>query len=298
MENQIMEKRFGGSQLGPEYAGYRRSKIVILQCPYDATASYIKGTKKGPEAIIKASGYMELYDDELDMETFKGGIYTKPPLKLEGVSPEDMVKKVRSETLSIIKAGKIPVILGGEHSVSIGAVNALSGAYRDLSVLHLDAHHDLKDEYEGSKYSHACVTRRFLEACPVTQVGTRSLSKDEQEFVSLGPKGLKTINVYDILDEPMWKKKALKSLKENVYISLDMDVFDVSLMPAVGTPEPGGIGWYELLDLLKIVAMNKNVVGFDAVELCPIEGMVAPDFLAAKLIYRLIGYILSGGNKR
>ena len=297
MNVDILENRFGGSQLKPEYASFKRAKAVILPCPYDVTATYKKGTKLGPSAILNASEHIELFDDELKTETFKIGIYTASPPALEELTPEDMVEQVKAQTLEILKAEKMPVIIGGEHSVSIGAVKAASEVHKDLSVLHLDAHHDLRDEYDGSKYNHACVTQRFLESCPVVQTGTRSLSKTEQDFLNSNPPNLKTVNVYDILEEALWKDIVVKALSNNVYISLDLDVFDPSVMPSVGTPEPGGVGWYELLDLLKMVTKNKNVVGFDVVELMPTENFVAPDFLAAKLIYRLLGYIFYGGKK-
>lgn len=297
MENEILEKRFGGDQIRPEYAEFKKSKAIILQCPYEATASYKKGTKKGPEAIIDASAYLEMFDDELKVETYKIGIYTKPPMDIENLSSEDMIEKIRQEVLDAVKSEKLPVILGGEHSISIGAVKALKEVYKDMSILHLDAHHDLRDEYTGTKLSHACVTRRFLEYCPVVQTGVRSLCKDEHDFIMSNPSNLKVVTVYDILEEPLWKEEVVKSLSDTVYISLDMDVFDPAIVPAVGTPEPGGIGWYEMLDLLKMVIKNKRIVGFDLMELMPIENMAASDFLAAKLLYRILGYIYFSRRK-
>ncbi len=294
-ENQ--EKRFGGEQLKPEYSGFKKSRVVILQCPYDLTASYKKGTQKGPAAVIDASEHMELFDEELKSETYKVGIYTTPPLDIENLAPEAMVKRVREEVSDILKNEKFPVIIGGEHSVSIGAVEAVAEVYKDVSVLHLDAHHDLRDEFDGSRFSHACVTRRFIEKCGVVQVGTRSLSKEEQDFIDTKPEKLTTVNVYDILDNAMWKETAVKALSDTVYISLDLDVFDPAVMPAVGTPEPGGIGWYEMLDFLKLVIRSKKIVGFDLVELMPVEGIVGSDFLAAKLLYRMLGYIFSSAKK-
>ena len=191
-----------------------------------------------------------------------------------------------------MKANKFPVILGGEHSLSIGSVKAFKEIYADLSVLHLDAHYDMRDEYFGSKFNHGCVARRISEICPIVQMGTRSLSKEEKDFLSTGANGrIKTVNVYDILETPLWKDVISHALSEHVYVSIDLDVFDPSLMPAVGTPEPGGIGWYETLDLLLKISKDKKIVGFDVVELCPIKGQVSSDFLAAKLAYRLLGYV-------
>lgn len=286
----IAAKNYGG--LEEEYSSFKKSKAVILQAPYDNTTTYIHGTAAGPAAIIDASRYMERFDDELNQETFKIGIHTAEPLAVGKASSEEMVERVYAQVSELLKANKFPVLLGGEHSVSVGAVRACKEAYPNLSVLHFDAHNDLRDVYFGSKLNHGCVARRICEICPIVQVGTRSLSKEEKDFIASQANGkVKTMSVYDILDTPMWKEAVANSLTENVYISLDLDVFDPSIMPAVGTPEPGGIGWYEMLDLLKDVAKAKKVVGFDVVELCPLKGNVAPDFLAAKLVYRLLGYI-------
>jgi agmatinase len=235
---------------------------------------------------------MERFDDELNQETFKIGIHTMDPLSVDNLTSEEMVARVYAQVGEILKAGKFPVVLGGEHSVSIGAVKAYKDAYPNLSVLHLDAHYDMRDELFGSKLNHGCVARRISEMCPLVQVGQRSLSKEEKDFLASQPAGrVKTYNVYDILETPMWKDLATNNLTENVYVSIDLDVFDPALVPATGTPEPGGIGWYETLALLKEVAKDKKIVGFDVVELCPIQGNVASDFLAAKLVYRLLGYV-------
>lgn len=278
--------------LEEEYASLKKSKAVILQVPYDKTTTYIHGTSRGPSAIIDASAYMERFDDELNQETFKIGIHTAEPLVVDGLSSEDMVSRVRSATAELLKSGKFPIILGGEHSVSIGAVRAFKEIYQNISVLQLDAHADLRDEYFGSKLNHGCVARRIQETCPVVQTGIRSLSREEKDFLATQANGrVKAIDVYDILDTPLWKDKISGSLTDTVYITIDMDVFDPSLVPAVGTPEPGGIGWYETLDLLKEIVKDKRIVGFDLVELCPIPGQISSDFLAAKLIYRLLGYI-------
>ncbi|MDO8536002.1 MAG: agmatinase [Candidatus Omnitrophota bacterium] len=279
--------------LEEEYSSFKKSKVVVMQVPYDKTATYIKGTVNGPQAIIDASKKMELFDEELNQETYKIGIHTMEALPVQEMAPEAMVDKVYGSTLEILKANKFPVILGGEHSLSIGSVKAFKEVYADLSVLHLDAHYDMRDEYFGSKFNHGCVARRISEICPIVQMGTRSLSKEEKDFLaSQASTGrIKTVNVYDILDMPLWKDVISRSLSEHVYISIDLDVFDPSLMPAVGTPEPGGIGWYETLDLLREVSKDKKIVGFDVVELCPIKGQVSSDFLASKLIYRLLGYI-------
>lgn len=283
--------------LDEEYSSFKKSKVSILQVPYDKTTTYIHGTSKGPSAIIDASRYLELFDDELNMETYRAGIHTTEPLDVSGLSSEDMVEKVRTSVSELLKSNKFPVMLGGEHSVSVGAVKAFKEAYPNLSVLHLDAHCDLRNEYFGSKLNHGCVARRISEICPIVQVGTRSMSKEEKDFIATQANGkVKNLSVYDILESPMWKDAATKNLSENVYVSIDLDVFDPSLVPAVGTPEPGGIGWYETLDLLRDVAKDRKIVGFDVVELCPLPGQISSDFLAAKLIYRLLGYVFS--NKK
>ena len=295
MDEKIPVKNFLG--LEDEYSSFKKSKAVIMSVPYDKTTTYIHGTKDGPAAIIDSSKYLERLDDELGQETFRSGIHTMDPLDVDKLEGEALLEKVRSATADIVKANKLPIILGGEHSISVGAVKAMKDAYPNLSVLQLDAHYDMRDEYFGSKLNHGCVARRISEICPIVQIGMRSYSKEEKDFLATQANGrIKSINVYDILDMPMWKDTAVSALSENVYVTVDLDVFDPSLAPAVGTPEPGGIGWYEVLDFLKEVAKDKKIVGFDIVELCPIKGQVATDFLAAKLLYRMLGYILS--NKR
>ncbi len=288
------KKNFIG--LDEEYSNFKKAKVVIMEVPYERTTTYKKGTKEGPQAIIDASLNMELFDDELNQETYRIGIHTTNGLAINDVAPEEMIEKVRLSTAEQLKAGKFPVILGGEHSISAGAVKAFREVYENLSVLQLDAHYDLRDEFRGSRYNHGCAARRISEICPLVQVGMRSLSKEEKEFLNSNTARIKSINVYDILDRPLWKDEVSRALTDNVYVTIDMDVFDPSLMPAVGTPEPGGIGWYEILELLHSVAKERKVVGFDVVELCPIKDQPASDFFAAKLIYRFLGYIF--GNKK
>lgn len=291
-QQQVSPAAKGYAAIDEEYSGFKKAKVVMMQVPYEKTATYKKGTINGPSAILEASKKMELFDEELNQETYKIGIHTMDPLAVSDMQPEDMIDRVYQATLELLKMNKFPVILGGEHSLSIGSVKAFKEFYPNISVLQLDAHHDLRDEYFGSKFNHGCVARRISEICPLVQTGTRSLSKEEKDFLATQDNSrIKTINVYDILETPLWKDIISNSLSENVYITIDLDVFDPSLMPAVGTPEPGGIGWYETLDLLREVSKDKKIVGFDVVELCPIKDQIASDFLAAKLIYRLLGYI-------
>lgn len=289
------QKPVSFAPLSEEYTNFKRAKVVVLPVPYEATTTYKKGTAAGPRAILDASKYMELFDDELNQETYKIGIHTAEEVPLEGLVGEDMVKKVKESVKELIKANKFPVILGGEHSMSIGPVAAFKEVYDDLSVLYLDAHYDMRDELNGSKYNHGCAARRILDIAPVVEVGVRSLSKEEKDFLNNPTVKNKVdiISVYDILDDALWKDRVSKYLSKNVYISIDLDAFDPSVMPAVGTPEPGGLGWYEFMDFLNSVIMDKNIVGMDVVELCPIKDQPASDFFAAKMIYRLLGYIFS-----
>lgn len=288
--------RYGGTDLG--YVDFDKAKVVIVPVPYERTATYRKGTKNGPAAIFEASDNMELFDEELNVETHKIGIYTMAPLDVMNSSPEDMIETVYKTTKDILIAEKFPVLIGGEHSVSIGAVKAVKDVVGELSVLQLDAHCDLRDEYEGTKNNHACAGRRIQEIVPLVQLGIRNISKEEKEFLSGENNIARMVSAYDMLNDSLWDKKAVDVLKEKVYISIDLDVLDASIMPAVGTPEPGGLGWYLILDILRMVAQNKEIVGFDVVELAPLEGNITPDFLASKLIYRLLGYIFFGKNKK
>lgn len=294
MENKS-KRPFNFAGLNEEYSNIKRAKVVVLPVPYERTTSYKKGAANGPRGIIDASTYMETFDDELNQETFRVGIHTMDELIMNDLPHEEVNKKVSEAVKEIIKANKFPVILGGEHSISAGSVAAFKESYEDLSVLYLDAHYDLRNEFDDTKFSHACVARRISEIAPVVEVGVRSMSKEEKDFLNDLPEGTKVdiISVYDILDDAMWNDRVNRLLSKNVYISIDLDVFDPALIPAVGTPEPGGIGWYEFLELMHGVIMDKNIVGMDVVELCPIKDQPASDFFAAKMIYRLLGYMYS-----
>ena len=288
--------RYGGT--GLSYVDFEKAKVIIVPAPYEGTVTYRRGTKTGPAAILEASGNMELFDEELNAETHKVGIHTMPPLDIANLSPEAMISSVYKTEKEILAAGKFPILIGGEHSVSIGAVKAAKDVFGDISILHFDAHYDLRNEYEGSKNNHACVGRRMQEIAPLVQLGVRSISKEEKDFMAGSNNITRSVSAYDILNDSLWDKKTLEVLQEKIYVSIDLDVLDPSIMPAIGTPEPGGIGWYLMLDILKLIAQEKEVVGFDVVELAPLEGNVAPDFLASKLIYRFLGYIFSGREKK
>jgi agmatinase len=277
--------------LVPSYSNLQTAKVVILPVPYDSTTEWHSGTREGPQAIIEASQYLELYDIELDRDIYNVGIHTLPKVQPLLNSPEKMIDRVYRIATELTKQAKFLVMLGGEHSLSLGMVQALRENFHDLCVLQLDAHADLRDEYLGTKYSHACVMRRISELCPIVQVGVRSLSREEQQF--LAQNNLHPFYISTPSSVLTSTESIIASLSDNVYVSIDLDVFDPSVMPAVGTPEPGGMQWHEVVNLLRVVTLHKNVVGFDLVELCPKEGTASCAFLAAKLAYKLIGYAVS-----
>ncbi len=280
---------FGGSD--NNLISFEKASVVVLPVPYGKTVSYRKGTEKGPKAILEASDKLELFDEELQKEVYRVGINTQAPVNVRGLGSKNMIDAVEKEVSDIYKKKKMPVVLGGEHSVTIGAVKAVNREFDDVSVLYFDSHYDLKDSYEGSKYSHACVARRLLEIAPLVEIGVRSLSRDEKDF--LPNNNIKIISMTEVRKDQDWRNKIKNSLSKNVYISIDLDVFDPSIMPSVGTPEPGGFAWYEFLDVIRDVIAEKNIVGFDVVELCPIKNMISADFMAARLIYKIIGYIFN-----
>ena len=265
--------------IDPRLLDYKKASFAVVPVPYEATTSYGKGAKNGPAAILKASHQLEHFDEEAEQEPGNDSwVYTFPPVALP---------KLDAQIASLLKDKKIPVILGGEHSITPLAVKAFAKQHKDLSVLHFDAHADLRDSYRGRKDSHACAMRRVLEICPAVQVGIRSLSKEEWEFAKASGQ----------IDKIHWAQKIElvekieNQLSKDVYISIDVDVFDPSVMPATGTPEPGGMFWYEVLDILSRVCRDKNIVGFDVVELAPRKGEIFSDFTVAKLIFKIMGYI-------
>jgi agmatinase len=284
-----MEKKVNFGGLPEEYSTLEKAEIVVIPVAYDGTSTWMKGADKGPAAIMEASANMELYDIETDSEVYKKGVFTDKEMK--GFSlPEDMVEAVGRRVQEYLGRDKFVVTVGGEHSVSIGAVKAHLEHFREISVLQLDAHSDLREEYNGSKYNHACVMARIREASPIVQVGIRSMDSSEKEFIEEG-------NIFfagDICGSDGWIEEAVSKLSKKVYVTIDLDVFDPSVMPSTGTPEPGGLLWYEVLALLKAVCEKREIVGFDVVELCPCGYNKGPDFLAAKLIYKLLSYKFKG----
>jgi len=273
--------------LEPPYSNLREARAVILPVPYDSTSEWRSGSRHGPQAIINASQYLELYDLELDREIYKIGISTL--LQVEPVlsSPQDMIDRVYRVVQRLIQKEKFVLLLGGEHSVSLGAVRAFKEAFPTLSVLQLDAHADLRNEYLGTRYGQASVMRRIFELCPISQVGVRSLSWEEKRF--LRQKKLKPFYMSDLASGAASPDKIVDSLGEDVYITIDVDVLDPSIMPAVGTPEPDGMSWRQLSDIVQMVARHKHVVGLDLTEFCPEAGPSSCAFLLAKLAYKLIG---------
>jgi agmatinase len=260
-----------------------RARIVIVPAPYDGTSTWIKGADKGPRAIMEASKHLEDYDIETGTEVWQQGIATDIPVT-ECDTPEAMVQAVQNRVGHHLQQGKYPVVLGGEHSVSIGSVRAHADHYDNLTVLQLDAHTDLRDSYCGSPYNHACVMARIQEDCPIVQVGIRSM--DQAERVRLDPG--RVFYAKDCVTGRAWIDSVIGKLSDRIYITLDLDVFDPAIVPSTGTPEPGGLLWYDVLALLKAVCANCQVVGFDVVELCPNPLVKTPDFLAAKLVYQLL----------
>jgi len=285
----MVQETLNFGDLPHQYCAPETAKVAIVPVPYDGTSTWLKGADKGPDAIIQASANMELYDIETDCEVYRKGIFTDKPTE-QRLSPEDMVEVVRQKVSDHIQRGRFAVIIGGEHTVSIGSVIAHGQCYNDMTVLQLDAHCDLRDEYQGSKYSHACVMARIKELCPIVQVGIRSMDSCEKEFLDKS----RVFFAEDIHNKTDWINQVVAKLSKQVYITIDLDVFDPSIMPSTGTPEPGGLLWYDVLVLLRAVCDKKNVVGFDVVELCPASENKAPDFMAAKLIYKLLSYKFRG----
>ncbi len=270
---------------GIEGSTYEKSKFVVLPVPFDSTVFYRPGTRDGPSAIIDASRNMETYDMELKADPSKIGIFTLDYLEPARGDVVETLRRVEEVVKQILSDSKIPILLGGEHSISVGAVNAFGS---DVDVLQIDAHADLRDSFEGSKHSHACTIRRIREKHNAVQVGIRSISGDGARYAEKEKLDI----YYGRNHDP---KKISSDLGDKVYITIDLDGLDPSIMPAVGTPEPGGLLWEETLDILRTVCNEKEVVGFDVVELCPIASQVRSDFLASLLTYKTIGYV---GRKR
>jgi agmatinase len=277
---------FGGTT--PTTTDFDRARVVILPVPLDRTTSYVAGTRTGPHEILVASSHMELWDEETGTDVHSIGIFTLPEMEFPFATMDEVVAEIERVATEIVARGKFPMVLGGEHSITGPIVAAVASKHPNLSVLQIDAHADLRDSYMGTPHNHACAMRRVLEHATTTQVGIRSLSPEEA--AALPSLNATVFYDYNMRRDPNWIERVVDSLGENVYITIDADGLDPAIMPAVGTPEPGGLSWYETLRLLRRVIESRNVVGCDLVELCPMPGNVAPNFLCAKLLYKILSY--------
>ena len=272
-----------------EFAQLETAKVVLIPVPYDGTSTWGKGADKGPEAFLDASENMELYDIETDSEVYKQGIHLTSPVT-ENDSPESMVDAVHKVTKEYIKRNKFVTLFGGEHSISIGSIRAFNECFDNLTVLHIDAHADLRESYDGTPCNHACAVHEASQSTNLVQIGIRSMDAIEKTFMDEE----KTFFAHDMVNDEYWMDKVVDLMTDNVFITFDLDAFDPSILPSTGTPEPGGLFWYETLEFLKQVYKEKNVVGFDIVELCPNAHDKSSDFLAAKLYYKMLSYKFMG----
>ena len=268
-----------------EFGEFDQAKIVMIPVPYDGTSTYGKGADKGYDAMLDASENMELYDIETDSEVYKEGIYLAPKVT-EDSSPEAMCDAVEKATTDMLNTGKFVTLFGGEHSISIGSIRAFRKKYTNLSVLQLDAHSDLRPEFHGSACNHACAMHEASKTTNLVQVGIRSMDTVELPFV----KKENFYTMYRLRATENWMDEVISKLGEDVYLTIDLDVFDPSIMPSTGTPEPGGLLWYDVITLVRKLIEKKNLVGFDIVELASEEGVPSPDFMASKLVYKILSY--------
>jgi len=283
---QLTIGEYGGTT--PTTTDFEHARVVILPIPLDRTTSYVPGTRNGPHEILVASAHMELWDEETQTDVHSIGIFTLPEMEFPFASMDEVVREIRRVTAEIVNRDKFVFILGGEHSITPAAVAAVAAKFPGVSVLQIDAHADLRDSFMGTPHNHACAMRRTLEFARTTQVGIRSLSPEEAAAVpTLGTQIFYDFNMRANAD---WIDRVVDSLSEHVYITIDVDGLDPAIMPATGTPEPGGLSWYETLTLLRRVIERRTVVGCDVVELSPMPGHVAPNFLCAKLVYKILSY--------
>ena len=274
-----------------QYAKKETSSVVLIPVPYDGTSTWQKGADKGPNAFLEASENMELYDIETDSEVYKEGIFLEDPI-LENSCPKEMVEAVHRLVKKHLTMNKFVTTIGGEHSISIGTIRAFNERFENLTVLQLDAHADLRKEYEGSSCNHACAMYEANQNTNLVQVGIRSMDVSEKQVMNKE----NVFFAYEMEQNQYWPDNVIERLGNDVYITIDLDAFDISILPSTGTPEPGGLFWYETLRFLKRVFDEKNVVGFDIVELCPNPTDKSSDFLAAKLYYKLLSYKFNHDN--
>ncbi|HXG54768.1 MAG TPA: agmatinase [Vicinamibacterales bacterium] len=277
---------FGGAL--PETRTFEQSRVVILPIPVDRTTSYVPGTRNGPREILQASSHMELWDEEVGADVHGVGIFTLPEMDLPFGELAPLMDEIRRVAGEVVARDKFLVSLGGEHSITPPLVAAVAARHAGLHVLQIDAHADLRDAYMGTPHNHACAMRRSLEFAPITQVGIRSMSTEEAQVAP----SLNTRIFYDasMRKDPQWIDRVVESLGDPVYITIDVDGMDPAIMPATGTPEPGGLSWYEMLGLLRATIARRTVVACDVVELSPLPGLMAPNFLCAKLVYKILTY--------
>lgn len=281
----IIESTYAG--IPQEFANPDTSKIVIIPVPYDGTSTWIKGADKGPDAFLEASKNMELYDIETDSEVYRQGVFLEDPL-VGFRGPEHMVDSVHAKVGEWLDKGKFVTVVGGEHSITIGCVRAFKERFENLTVLQIDAHADLRPTYEGTACNHACAVYEASKTTNLIQVGIRSMDVSEKEHMNME----KTLFAHEIAATPddVWMQKVLDLCTENVFITIDLDGFDPSILPSTGTPEPGGLGFYQVMRLIRMICKRKNLVGFDIMELCPNESEASSDFLMAKLYYKMLSY--------
>jgi agmatinase len=290
--DQLAVGEFGGTT--PTTSDFENARVVILPVPLDRTTSYVAGTRNGPHEILVASSHMELWDEETETDVHSVGIFTLPEMEFPYASMDEVVREIRRVAGELVNRGKFPVVLGGEHSITPPIVAAVAAKYPGVSVLQLDAHADLRDSFMGTPHNHACAMRRVLDHARCTQVGIRSLSPEEAQAAPTLP--TRIFYDFNMREDPCWMDRVVESLTDTVYITIDVDGFDPAIMPATGTPEPGGLSWYEALRLLRKVIEHRNVVGCDIVELSPIGGNVAPNFMCAKLVYKILSYRFGNGR--
>lgn len=281
---------FGGAM--PEMRSFDDSRVVILPVPMERTTSYVGGTRNGPREILEASSHMELWDEEVGADVHGIGIYTLPQMELPFGELAPLMEEIRRVASEVLSRDKFLVTIGGEHSITPPLVAAAAARHKGLTVLQIDAHADLRESYMGTAHNHACAMRRSLDYARITQVGIRSMSTEE----AAAAPGLNTTIFYDatMRRDPHWIDRVVDTLSGPVYISIDVDGLDPAIMPATGTPEPGGLSWYEILALLRATITRHNVVACDVVELSPLPGLMAPNFLCAKLIYKILTYRFAG----
>ena len=284
--NDTLVTQFGAPDA--PYCDPATARVTIIPAPLEYSVCYLKGTEHGPQAILAASSQMELYDEELDWCPIEAGVYTRPALDYSGMDHAAALKATGDAVREVLQRGHLPFTIGGEHSLSAPLIAAVHEYFADLNVVHIDAHGDLRDEYEGTKLSHAAIERRVVDmGIPLTEIGIRSFSPEEAEFMKTSP-DVTIVWGYQLAQGTAvipWER-----LSKHTYVTIDLDALDPSEMPAVGTPEPGGLHWYQLLDLFREICQRTTVVGMDVVELCPMQGQTRADFLAAKLVYKMIGY--------